>query len=340
MKRVLVTGGAGYIGSHTLVELSQRGYELFVIDDFSNSSPRSLQAVTKIVGKTIPYAECDIRSSTDLAAAFDDFRPDAVIHFAGVKSVGESCRDPLKYYDINVQGTLNLLSVMDKADCRKLIFSSSATVYGEPSELPLTEHAALRPMQPYGHSKRMCEQVLLDLAAADPRWRVGLLRYFNPAGAHASGQIGEDPAGEPHNLVPYISQVASGLLPGLKILGDDYSTPDGTGVRDYIHVVDLAIGHVAALRHVLESAGSAPLVVNLGMGEGYSVMDVLTTFRRVSGQSIPAQVVARRPGDLPAYYSSPALAAAQLGWRAERNLEDICRDAWHWQSRNPRGYRD
>lgn len=340
MKRVLVTGGAGYIGSHALVELSQRGYELFVLDDFSNSSPRSLDAVAKIIGKTIPYAVCDIRSESGVAAVFRDFRPDAVIHFAGVKSVGESCRVPVKYYEINVQGTLNLLSAMEAAGCRNLIFSSSATVYGPPSETPLTESAELRPSQPYGHSKRMCEQVLLDLAAADSRWRVGLLRYFNPAGAHASGLIGEDPTGEPHNLVPYISQVASGLLPELKILGDDYPTADGTGVRDYIHVVDLAIGHVVALNHILESAGNEPLVVNLGSGEGCSVMDVLTTFRRVSGQAIPARVVARRPGDLAAYYSSSALAAAKLGWRTERSLEDICRDAWNWQSRNPRGYRD
>ncbi len=340
MKRVLVTGGAGYIGSHTLVELSERGHELFVLDDFSNSSPRSLDAVARVVGRKIPYAVCDIRSMDGVSAVLRDFQPDAVIHFAGVKSVGESCRDPVKYYDINVQGTLTLVNAMNAAGCRNLIFSSSATVYGDPSETPLTESAALRPVQPYGRSKYMCEQVLLDLAAADQRWRVGLLRYFNPAGAHASGLMGEDPAGEPHNLVPYISQVASGLLPELKILGDDYPTPDGTGVRDYIHVVDLAIGHVAALRHILESTETAPLVVNLGTGSGCSVMEVLTAFRRVSGQPIPARVVARRPGDLSAYYSSPSLAEAKLGWRAERNLEDICRDAWNWQSRNPRGYRD
>lgn len=340
MKRVLVTGGAGYIGSHTLVELSQRGYELFVLDDFSNSSPRSLEAVAKVIGKTIPYTACDIRSKPDVEAVFRDFRPDAVIHFAGAKSVGESCRDPIKYYDINVQGTLNLVSVMQAADCRNLIFSSSATVYGEPSEIPLTENAALSPVQPYGRSKFMCERVLLDLAAADKRWRVGLLRYFNPAGAHASGLMGEDPTGEPQNLVPYISQVASGLREELKILGDDYATPDGTGVRDFIHVVDLAIGHVAALRYLLECADSEPLVVNLGTGKGCSVMDVLNTFRRASGQPIPARVVERRAGDLPSYYSSPALAAEKLGWRAERGLEEICRDAWNWQSRNPRGYRD
>ncbi|PTU33290.1 UDP-glucose 4-epimerase GalE [Stenotrophobium rhamnosiphilum] len=338
MKRVLVTGGAGYIGSHTLVELSERGYELFVLDDFSNSTPRSLDAVAKITGKKIPYKVCDIRSEADVAAVFRDFRPDAVIHFAGVKSVGESCREPVKYYEINVQGTLNLLSVMQAAGCRNLIFSSSATVYGAPSEIPLTENAALRPVNPYGHSKRMCEQVLLDLAAADTRWRVGLLRYFNPAGAHASGLIGEDPNGEPHNLVPYISQVASGLRTELKILGDDYETPDGTGVRDYIHVVDLAIGHVVALQHILEGTEAAPLVVNLGSGAGCSVMDVLTTFRRVSGQPIPARVVERRPGDLPSYYSSSALAAEKLNWRTERGIEEICRDAWNWQSKNPQGY--
>lgn len=340
MKRILVTGGAGYIGSHTLVELHRCGYELFVLDDFSNSSPRSLEAVTGIIGKQVPYARCDIRGKDDVAAVLRDFRPDAVIHFAGVKSVGESCRDPLKYYDINVQGTLNLIAAMDAVECRNLIFSSSATVYGMPSELPLTEGAALRPVQPYGQSKRMCEQVLLDLAAADSRWRVGLLRYFNPAGAHASGMIGEDPEGEPHNLVPYISQVASGLRSELKILGNDYETADGTGVRDYIHVVDLAVGHIDALKYVLESGQADPLIVNLGVGEGYSVMDVLTTFRKISGQAIPAQVVGRRPGDLAICYSSPALAAAKLGWRAERGLEDICRDAWNWQSRNPRGYRE
>lgn len=339
MKRVLVTGGAGYIGSHTLVELSQRGYELFVLDDFSNSSPRSLEAVAKVIGKKIPHVVCDIRSVDGVSAALRDFQPDAVIHFAGVKSVGESCRDPMKYYDINVQGTLNLIAAMESSGCRKLIFSSSATVYGDPSELPLTEKAALRPVQPYGSSKYMCERILLDLAAADPRWQVGLLRYFNPAGAHASGLMGEDPEGVPNNLVPYISQVASGVLAELKILGNDYPTADGTGVRDYIHVVDLATGHVAALGHILESSSSEPLVVNLGTGSGCSVMEVLTTFRRVSGQPIPATVAARRPGDVPACYSSSALAEAKLGWRAERTLEDICRDAWNWQSRNPRGYR-
>lgn len=340
MKRVLVTGGAGYIGSHTLVELSQRGYELFVLDDFSNSSPRSLAAVAKIIGKTVPYAACDIRSKPDVEAVFRDFRPDAVIHFAGVKSVGESCREPIKYYDINVQGTLNLVAVMQSADCRNLIFSSSATVYGVPSEIPLTENAALGAVQPYGRSKLMCEQVLLDLAAADKRWRVALLRYFNPAGAHSSGLIGEDPAGEPQNLVPYISQVASGLREELKIFGDDYPTPDGTGVRDFIHVVDLAIGHVAAVRHLFESAESDPLVVNLGTGTGCSVLDILKTFRQVSGKAIPARVFERRPGDLASYYSSPELAAEKLGWRAERGLEEICRDAWNWQSQNPRGYRE
>lgn len=339
MKRVLVTGGAGYIGSHTLVELSQRGHELFVLDDFSNSSPRSLEAVAKVTGRTIPHAVCDIRCVDGVSAVLRDFRPDAVIHFAGVKSVGESCRDPMKYYDINVRGTLNLVSAMESAGCRNLIFSSSATVYGDPSELPLTEKAALRPVQPYGRSKYMCERMLLDLAAADDRWRVGLLRYFNPAGAHASGLMGEDPEGEPQNLVPYISQVASGLLQELGIMGNDYPTADGTGVRDYIHVVDLATGHVAALDHILANSTIEPLVVNLGTGSGCSVMEVLTTFRQISGQSIPAKVVARRPGDVPACYSSSALAESKLGWRAERNLEDICRDAWNWQRRNPRGYR-
>lgn len=340
MKRVLVTGGAGYIGSHTLVELGQRGHELFVLDDFSNSSPRSLDAVAKIIGKKIAFARCDIRSKDGVAAALHEFKPDAVIHFAGVKSVGEATRDPLKYYDINVHGTLNLLSAMNAAECRNLIFSSSATVYGPPSELPLSENAELRPSQPYGQSKRMCEQVLLDLAAADPRWRIGLLRYFNPAGAHASGIIGEDPEGEPQNLVPYISQVASGLRAELKILGDDYETADGTGVRDYIHVVDLAAGHVAALDYIMKNACTEPLIVNLGAGAGYSVLEVLQMFRKVSGEAIPAKVAARRPGDLPAYYSSAALAAAKLGWRAERGLEDICRDAWNWQRMNPRGYRN
>lgn len=340
MKRILVTGGAGYIGSHTLVELGQRGYELFVLDDFSNSSPRSLELVAKLVGKSVPHVACDIRDKDDVAAVVRDFGPDAVIHFAGVKSVGESCRNPLKYYDINVHGTVSLMSAMDAAGCRNLIFSSSATVYGPPSELPLTESAVLRPSHPYGQSKLMCEQLLLDMVAADSRWRVASLRYFNPAGAHASGLIGEDPRGEPNNLVPYISQVASGLRSELKILGDDYETPDGTGVRDYIHVVDLALGHVAALERVLDGTQAGPLIVNLGAGEGYSVQEVLAAFRRVSGQAIPAMVVGRRPGDLAVYYSSPALAASRLGWRAERGLEDICRDAWHWQSLNPRGYQD
>ena len=340
MKRILVTGGAGYIGSHTVVELVQSGFDVLVLDDFSNSNPRCLHAVAKIVGKPVPVVVADMCSPDAVRNALQEFQPQAVIHFAGVKSVGESCRDPLKYYEINVRGTLNLVSQMNATDCRTLIFSSSATVYGAPSEIPLTENAELRPMNPYGRSKRMCEQILHDLADADPRWRIGMLRYFNPAGAHPSGIIGEDPSGVPHNLVPFISQVASGVLPEVKILGDDYPTPDGTGIRDYIHVVDLAAGHVAALRHLLAGQPVEPLVVNLGLGRGFSVLEMIDTFTRVTGQKIPVRVVGRRQGDLAAYYSSPALAEAQLGWRARMTLEDICRDAWNWQRRNPGGYRD
>jgi UDP-glucose 4-epimerase len=334
---VLVTGGAGYIGSHTCVELLQAGFDVHVLDNLSNSSEESLNRVRAITGRPLGFSRVDLRDADavhDVVAA-RAYR--AVIHFAGLKAVGESARIPLDYYDNNVTGTLNLCRAMQRAGVQSLIFSSSATVYGEPASVPIIEDFALSATNPYGRTKLMIEQILGDLQAAQPEWRVILLRYFNPVGAHPSGRIGEDPEGVPNNLMPVICQVAIGRLPQLQVFGGDYATPDGTGVRDYLHVVDLARGHVLALQHLKQVDGVA--AYNLGTGRGYSVMEVVRAFERVNGLPIPYRVVGRRPGDIASCYADAGRARSALGWRAELGLDDMVRDAWRWQSLNPQGYR-
>ncbi len=332
---VLVTGGAGYIGSHTCVELLDAGYRLLVLDNLSNSSRESLERVQRITGKTLEFVQGDIRSLDDVRALFAAYSIDSVVHFAGLKAVGESVAQPLRYYQNNVTGTLNLLQVMDEHDCRRLVFSSSATVYGDPASVPIREDFPLSATNPYGRSKLIIEDMLRDLVAADSRWAVALLRYFNPVGAHESGLIGEDPQGIPNNLMPYITQVAVGQRQCLQVFGGDYPTPDGTGVRDYIHVVDLAKGHIKALQALDEPR---LLTVNLGTGQGYSVLEMVAALAAASGREIPYQIVDRRPGDVAACYADPALALQLLDWRAELGLERMCADSWRWQSRNPQGY--
>ncbi len=333
---VLVTGGAGFIGSHTCVELLQSGYKVVVLDNLSNASPDSLEAVQRITQKKLTFVEGDIRDAARLADVFATHGIDAVLHFAGLKAVGESNRIPLKYYDNNVQGTLNLLAAMADANCRTLVFSSSATVYGNAETVPLTEDAPLSATNPYGRSKLMVEELLRDLHAAQPDWRISLLRYFNPIGAHASGEIGEDPRDVPNNLLPYISQVAIGRRPHLNVFGNDYDTPDGTGVRDYIHVVDLARGHLKALEYLAENPGLA--VHNLGTGRGYSVLEAVHAFEKISGRKVPYQIAPRREGDIGTCYADPTRAHTDLGWRAEYDLDRMCADAWRWQSQHPEGY--
>lgn len=332
---ILVTGGAGYIGSHTCVELLEAGYQVLVLDNLSNSSPESLRRVQQITGKSPEFVEGDIRSQADLQDVFARFKISAVVHFAGLKAVGESVSMPLHYYQNNVAGTLNLLQVMEAHDCRRLVFSSSATVYGDPASVPIVEDFPLSATNPYGRSKLIIEDMLRDLYRADKRWSLALLRYFNPVGAHVSGLIGEDPRGIPNNLMPYITQVAVGQRECLQVFGGDYPTPDGTGVRDYIHVVDLAKGHIKALQ-----ALDAPrlLTVNLGTGQGYSVLEMAAALAKASGREIPHQIVARRPGDVAQCYADPALALELLGWRAELDLTRMCEDSWRWQSQNPQGY--
>jgi UDP-glucose 4-epimerase len=337
-RTVILTGGAGYIGSHTLVELVNAGYRPVIIDNFSNSVRAVLERLQRITGTEPVLHVCDIRDETPLTRILEQEAPSAVIHFAGLKAVGESTEQPLLYYDNNVTGTLCLLRAMRKSGVRRLVFSSSATVYGDPASVPIREDFPLSATNPYGWSKLMVEQILEDLCAAEPDWQVGLLRYFNPVGAHESGLIGEDPRGTPNNLMPYIAQVAVGRLPRLSVYGDDYPTVDGTGVRDYIHVSDLALGHVAALQALETQALSTPLVVNLGTGKGYSVLEAIQAFERASGQAIPYQVVARRSGDVASCYADPKRAEQVLGWRAQRGLDRMCEDAWRWQSGNPRGY--
>lgn len=333
--KCLVTGGAGYIGSHTCVELLAAGYELVVLDNLSNASREALLRVESITGKKITFIEGDIRSSKDLERAFMTEKIEAVVHFAGLKAVGESVAEPLKYYDNNVVGTIRLLEAMEKHHCRRLVFSSSATVYGDPASVPILEHFPLTATNPYGRSKLMIEDLLRDLYQADARWSIALLRYFNPVGAHKSGLIGEDPQGVPNNLMPYIAQVAVGQRERLSVFGGDYVTPDGTGVRDYIHVVDLARGHLKALE-----ALSSPslLTVNLGTGIGYSVLDMVNAFEEASGRSIPYEIVQRRAGDVAQCYADPQLAQQLLGWKATLGLQEMCEDAWRWQSNNPKGY--
>ena len=339
--KILVTGATGYIGSHTVLELLEAGHTVVGIDNLANSVPESLRRVEALTGCDVPFIEADVRDRdtlTDLLTGQDGQAPfDAVMHFAGLKAVGESTEHPLAYYENNIGGTLALTQAMAAAGLRRLIFSSSATVYGDPDRVPIPETAATgQPSNPYGTSKLMIEQILRDLVAADQRWSVGLLRYFNPVGAHPSGRIGEDPQGIPNNLVPYISQVAVGRLEALSLYGDDYPTADGTGVRDYIHVVDLARGHVRALEHL----GAGCHVWNLGTGRGYSVREAVAAFEKASGRTIPVRLAPRRPGDIAECYADPTRARDELGWQAEHDLEAMMRDAWNWQRRNPAGYDD
>ncbi|MHC1786286.1 MAG: UDP-glucose 4-epimerase GalE [Christensenellales bacterium] len=336
--RILVTGGAGYIGSHTCLELLKAGHEIVVIDNMVNARPEAVARVQKLAGKSFPFYQADVRDEDRLSKLFDQHAIDCVIHFAGLKAVGESVTIPLRYYDNNLNSTITLCRVMASHEVKRIIFSSSATVYKAGAPMPVDESAPLGCTNPYGWTKFMCEQMLRDLAFADPEWSVVLLRYFNPIGADASGMIGEDPAGIPNNLMPYITQTALGRLKQLSIHGDDYDTPDGTGVRDYIHVSDLARGHLLAVNYVARHLGSE--AINLGTGVGYSVLDIVHAFERVIGRRLPAVVGPRRAGDVATVYAKPDKAAQLLGWRAEKDLEDMCRDAWRWQSQNPKGYQE
>ena len=337
MSEVLVTGGAGYIGSHMCVELLQAGHRVVVVDNLSNSSARSLQAVQRITQKSLAFVEADLRDTDKLRTLFCQHDISAVLHFAGLKAVGESVDKPLLYYDNNVNGTLSLLEAMSESGVKTLVFSSSATVYGLPDSVPINEQAPTAPINPYGRTKLQIEDILRDLHVSDPVWRISLLRYFNPVGAHASGEIGEDPNDVPNNLMPYIAQVAVGRRPHLSVFGDDYDTPDGTGIRDYIHVVDLARGHLKALEFLEREPGLA--VHNLGTGRGYSVLDVVRAFEKASGREIPYQIVDRRPGDAARSYADPAKANRELGWKATLDLERMCKDVWRWQQGHPQGYR-
>ncbi|SDX31025.1 UDP-glucose 4-epimerase [Allochromatium warmingii] len=334
--RVLVTGGAGYIGSHTCLELQQAGHQVVVIDNLSNSREDALRRVGEITGQGVGFFEIDLRDREALDAILRQGRFDAVIHFAGLKAVGESVAQPLSYYDNNIQGTLSLCQAMAAAEVRNLVFSSSATVYGDPATVPIRENFPLGPTNPYGRSKLFIEEILRDLYISDPRWNIALLRYFNPVGAHVSGRIGEDPNGIPNNLMPYIAQVAVGRLKRVRVFGNDYPTTDGTGVRDYIHVVDLARGHLAALRLLCDAPGI--VTYNLGTGRGYSVLEVIAAFEQASGRTIPYEIVERRAGDIACCYADPTRAHDELGWRAEYDLARMVTDAWRWQSQNPDGY--
>jgi UDP-glucose 4-epimerase len=333
---ILVTGGAGYIGSHTVVEMLAANLDLLILDNFSNSTPKVVDAIERIAGKRPPVVEGDVRDKTGLRRIFDAHPIDGVIHFAGLKAVGESVEQPMRYYENNVAGSLALFQAMAEAGVFRLVFSSSATVYGDPHSVPIREDFPLQATNPYGRSKLIIEDMLRDMAHADARWRVALLRYFNPVGAHPSGMIGEDPRGIPNNLMPYVAQVAVGRRPELSVYGGDYPTPDGTGVRDYIHVVDLARGHLAALNALDRLAGAVP--INLGTGHGYSVLDVVSAFEKASGRKVPFRIVDRRPGDVAACYADPSLALTLLGWVAEMNMTRMCEDAWRWQSINPMGF--
>ena len=337
--KVLVTGGAGYIGSHTCVELLNTGYEVVVIDNLCNSNPESLNRVQELTGKSLTFYKGDVRDEALLTKIFADEKPDCVIHFAGLKAVGESVAMPWEYYDNNLNSTLVLTKVMKQAGMKNLIFSSSATVYTADNEMPLKETSRTgNCTNPYGWTKYMTEQILSGMSHAEADWSIVLLRYFNPIGAHESGCIGEDPRGIPNNLMPYITQVAVGRRDHLSVFGDDYDTPDGTGVRDYIHVVDLARGHVAAVKYATENKGCE--VFNLGTGTGYSVLDMVHAFIDVNRVPVPYEITERRPGDLAVCYADPAKSAEVLGWKAEKNLSDMCRDSWNWQSKNPMGYQE
>ena len=336
MKTILVTGGAGYIGSHTLIELINNNFEVVVIDNLANSSRESLRRVEQITGHEIPFVEADVRDQSVLDDIFTTYSIDSVIHFAGLKAVGESVAKPLEYYDNNLVSTLALLEAMRKHSVKQLVFSSSATVYGSPSELPLRETSTVGVglTNPYGKTKYMIEQIIQDYCAADPTFEATILRYFNPIGAHQSGQIGEDPNGIPNNLLPYVAQVAVGKLQSVGVFGDDYDTPDGTGVRDYIHVVDLARGHVAALQHMKAGAN----VYNLGTGSGTSVLEIIKAFSKACERDLPYEIKPRRAGDIAACYADCSKAERELGWRAELSIEQACADSWRWQSQNPNGF--
>lgn len=333
---IFVTGGAGYIGTHTCVELLASGYEVAVFDNFSNSQREAVARVERITGKSVVLVEGDIRDRHAVADALRACGATAVIHFAGLKAVGESVAQPLRYYDNNVLGTMRLLEAMQDCSVKTLVFSSSATVYGDPQTLPITESAPLSATNPYGRTKLVIEDMLRDLHRSNPDWRMALLRYFNPIGAHPSGLIGEDPSGIPNNLLPYVAQVAVGRREYLSVMGNDYDTPDGTGVRDYIHVMDLANGHLKALRYLDTATGC--VAINLGTGAGNSVLEMVQAFEQASGKPVPYQIVARRDGDIAACYADASLAASLLGWRAERDLAAMCTDTWRWQMNNPNGY--
>lgn len=336
---ILITGGAGYIGSHTCVSMLNAGYDIVVLDNYYNSKPEAVRRVQEITGKKFPFYECDILDRDGLRTVFKENKIEAVIHFAGLKAVGESCRIPLRYFENNISGTVSLLQAMEEAGCKKIVFSSSATVYGMNNPSPLKETMPTGGVtNPYGRTKLMIEKILHDLYAADPTWGITLLRYFNPIGAHKSGMLGEDPNGIPNNLMPYISQVAIGKLPQLNVFGNDYDTPDGTGVRDYIHVVDLAEGHVCAVNKILGVQGLN--IYNLGTGVGYSVLDIVHAFEKASGVPVPYKIAPRRAGDIATCYSDPAKAYEELGWKTKRGLEEMCADSWRWQKQNPNGFED
>lgn len=335
MATILVTGGCGYIGSHTVLELLNKNYNVVVVDNFSNSSFESIRRVQKITGKEVTFYEADIRDQAMMEKIFDTHKFDAVIHFAAFKAVGESCKLPLKYYENNISGTVSLLQIMERHNVKKIIFSSSATVYGDPEKLPLDENCRLSTTNPYGSTKLMMENIMQDVQKADNEWNIILLRYFNPVGAHESGLIGEDPKGIPNNLMPFVAQVASGKLQCINVFGNDYDTPDGTGVRDYIHVVDLALGHIAAIEHCNESGVH---IYNLGTGHGYSVLDMIHAFEKACGKKLPYKICDRRPGDIAACYACPDKAKKDLEWEAKFGIEEMCASQWKWQSGNPRGY--
>ena len=337
---ILVTGGAGFIGSHTCVELLNAGYEIVVVDNYYNANPKSLERVKELTGKDFKSYECDIRDSEGMDKIFKENKINAVIHFAGLKAVGESCQKPIEYYDNNIGGTLKLCDVMRNNGCKNIVFSSSATVYGMKNVSPLKETMKTGgTTNPYGTTKYMIEIILEDIYKSDNEWNVTLLRYFNPIGAHESGRIGENPSGIPNNLMPYITQVAIGKRPFLSVYGNDYDTPDGTCIRDYIHVVDLADGHVKAVNNILDGKKGVQ-IFNLGTGKGYSVLDIVKAFSKAYGKELPYKIAPRRPGDLAVCFSDPSKAKEVLGWEAKRGIDDMCRDSWNWQSKNPNGYDD
>lgn len=336
--KILVTGGAGYIASHTNLELLNAGYEVVVVDNLSNSCMESISRVEKLTGKNIKFYENDILDKDALESVFCNEQIEAVIHFAGLKAVGESCMMPLKYFKNNIAGTVNLLEVMDKYNVKNLVFSSSATVYGDPETVPVTEEFSTSATNPYGRTKLMIEEILKDLYAADKEWNIAILRYFNPIGAHDSGEIGEDPNGIPNNLVPYIAKVAMGILERVNVFGNDYDTPDGTGIRDYIHVVDLALGHIKAIEKLTDKPGL--VIYNLGTGRGYSVLEIIQNYEKACNKKLPYVITDRRPGDIATSYADPSKAERELGWKARKGIEQMCRDSYNWQSKNPNGYKN